>query len=244
MRVLVAAYVACGDCEVCRRGGASVCPQRVDLPAGAEVTTHVRAVLPLGDDLASPALGGEGGALTASAAAVAYAMYARASIAPRDATIVVGDDVVAHLLVDVLIAKGAPPVVVTTSPALRAHAAARRLHAVAPDALASELPAACLAVEHGTRPRRIFATTLAVPIDAVGLLGPRTAVVTLAPSALAGLDAIALAPWEATCLGVVDGHPDLLIDVAALVQRGELDVAAAAAALDGTTWTVGRAAAR
>lgn len=231
-RVLVAPYVPCGECDVCRRGGASVCPTRVDLPADAHVTTHIRAALPLTSDLASPHLQGAGGALTTSAGALAYAMYARANIGPRDATIVVGDDVVAHLLIDVLIAKGAPPVVVSDAPALQAHARRRQLPHVGVADLATALAPACAAVEHGTRPRRIFVTGAARPLAPGALLGPRAAVTMLAPASWPTLDAATLAPWEATCTGVRDGHPDLLLDVAALVQRGELDVTTALAALD------------
>jgi D-arabinose 1-dehydrogenase-like Zn-dependent alcohol dehydrogenase len=232
--VLLTGAVPCGECEVCRRGGASVCPAAVALvPAAAGVRAHQRWCTTLDDSLSAPSLRGLGGALAAGPGALAYAMYARANVAPRDATIVVGDDVVARLLIDVLVAKGAPPIVVhaaTGDGCARAHAL--DLPTAPAQDLAAALPAALVRAEAGARPRRVFVTDdEALPAGALpSLLSPLATMITA--SVAPRLDAAtlaALAAAEATIRSVRTPHPDLVLEVAALAQRGELDLAGAAA---------------
>jgi D-arabinose 1-dehydrogenase-like Zn-dependent alcohol dehydrogenase len=195
-RVLVGTHVACGECEVCRRGGAAVCPaggaHGVTRPGtlAKTITVPVRAVLPLagGLDVPGPVAAAIGGDL-----AVAYAMYVRASIGPREPAIVVGDDACAAMLARVLVAKG-------VTPAVGAEEGAR---------IAAE-----------GKPLRVFATTAAAVPAALALVGPRT---TLVVRAGQGVElAPALLAREVTLHAVVGAHPDLLTEIAALVVRGDV----------------------
>ncbi|MCB9563315.1 MAG: alcohol dehydrogenase catalytic domain-containing protein [Kofleriaceae bacterium] len=111
-RVLVGTHHPCGECDVCRRGGAAVCPQRralgVDQGGLAErVVVPARWLVALDGELAVP--GAAAAVVLGHDAALAYALYARAGVGPREPTVVVGDDATARLLVDVLAAKSAPP---------------------------------------------------------------------------------------------------------------------------------------
>jgi L-iditol 2-dehydrogenase len=211
-RVVVGAAQACGECDVCRRGGATVCPVGrtfgVDTPGTVAATIEARArwVLPLGGGLDVP---GPAAALLGHEAALAYALYARAGVGPRDATVVVGDDAVARLLCEVLAAKSAAAIRVSGEPdiaAVRAEAEERG---------------------HAAKPWKIFATDAAAARRALALAGPR---VTIAIAAI-GTDPVDVGPAlarEATVIGVRGAHPDLLPEIAALAVRGELDLAGAA----------------
>jgi threonine dehydrogenase-like Zn-dependent dehydrogenase len=106
VRVVAGPHQACGDCDVCRRAGATVCPNGRTLELAARVVARARWVLPMTAPLDVP--GGEA-ALIGGEAALAYAMYARAGVAPREPTVVVGDGPVARLLAQVLVAKNAAP---------------------------------------------------------------------------------------------------------------------------------------
>jgi len=233
-RVVVGAAQACGDCDVCRRGGATVCPVGrtlgVDAPGtlAETVTARARWLLPLTGELDVP---GAEAALLGHEAALAYALYARAGVGPRDPAIVVGDDAVARLLADVLIAKSAPPILVTAEPALVARGAARDLSVVAPEAGLEAVRAAAEARGHGARPWKLFATDPAAAQRALALAGPRATVAIAAPGGAIGAGVLDLAPVlarEVTVLGVRGAHPDLLPELAALAIRGEVDLAGAA----------------
>src|SRR5262249_14298928 len=97
-RAIFGPHVPCGECDVCRRGGAVVCPmgaRRGVTMRGAlaeRVTLPARWVVGFGGDLDVP---GPGAALLGGAASLAYALYARAGVGPRDATVVLGDGPVA-----------------------------------------------------------------------------------------------------------------------------------------------------
>jgi threonine dehydrogenase-like Zn-dependent dehydrogenase len=199
-RVVVGPTQPCGDCDLCRRGAAPVCPAGrrlgVDAPGtlAERVVARARWVLPLGGELDVP---GPTAALIGGEAALAYALYARAGVGPRDPTVVLGDGPVAQLLVQVLRAKNAAP------GAEGGGDRPRKIFAVdgagLDDALAVAGPRATIAVAPPAAPA--------------------------AATSGAGLDA-ALAR-EVTVIGVAGAHPDLLPEVAALAVRGELDLAAA-----------------
>lgn len=234
--VLLTGAVPCGECDVCRRGGATVCPASAALPLVADrARAHQRWCTTLDEHLRAPSLRGASGALAAGPGALAYTMYARANIAPRDATIVVGDDVVARLLVDVLVAKGAPPIVVhaTATPGdVAVRARSLDLPTVPALELAAALPAALVRADAGARPRRLLVTDdAALPAGTLrALLSPLCTLVTA--SATPRLDEAtlaALAAADATVRCVRWPHPDLVLEVAALAQRGELDLVGAAA---------------
>ncbi len=242
--VLVGPVDPCGECEVCRRGGAAVCPlavRREAFAAGARLSVAARWVVALGDglvipDAIAPAVAGD--------VAIAYTLYARTGIGPKEPAIVVGGGPIARYLVQVLLAKGIAPTVVA-DPAdaawcdwlLAKGVAIARVAADASNDAARATVAATLAAQDITgRPWRVIACGelddrgLLPPggaaearrgvIDrAAALAGPRATLTVLAPvPAIAG-DAIAR---EVTIIGVAGAHPDLVVEAAALCARGEV----------------------
>jgi len=224
-RVVVGTHQPCGECDVCRRGGAPVCPANRTIDAtGPRVTARARWVLVLDEALAVP---GPAAALLGDHAALAYALYARAGVGPGDPTVVIGDGAVARLLVDVLLAKGAPPIVWTANADLATWAAGRG----AVIARTEDEARAALA-GHGARPAKLFVCDRPSGPDndaaahAIALAGPRAVIAMIAGAAR--IDVAAALAHEVTVLGVVGAHPDLLPELAALAVRGELDLAGAA----------------
>jgi threonine dehydrogenase-like Zn-dependent dehydrogenase len=244
-RAVIGPHVPCGDCEVCRRGGAAVCPRGGVLGVDRRGTLADRITVPArwvvgfggGLDIPGPIAAAVGGDL-----AIAYALYARASIGPREPAIVIGGDAVARLLVQILIARGVTPIVV---------AEAERADAIA-DAVARGAAAATIAAGDDVaavrrrvaavaeslaqtpddraegavgKPVRLFATTDAARPLALALAGPRAMVVVRAR--LAGPDpGLALTgellALEVTAHAVRGAHPDLLVEAAALVVKAEV----------------------
>lgn len=225
--VLVGPIDPCGECEVCRRGGAAVCPlavRRAPFAAGARLTVAARWVVALGDGLDLPP------ALAPAAAgdvAIAYTLYARTGLGPKEAAVVVGTGAIARYLVQILIAKGISPTVVA-DPAdepwcawlLGKGAAIARVPVDAPDDAARTTVTATLAAQDITgRPWRVIACSPEVVARAASLAGPRATLTVLAPvPAIAG-DVIAR---EVTLIGVAGAHPDLVVEAAALCARGEI----------------------
>lgn len=211
-RALIGPHLPCGECEVCRRGGAPVCPRGGVLGVDRRgtladrITVPARWVVGFGPALDLP---GPVAAVVAGDVAIAYAMYARASIGPREPAVVIGDDVSARFLAQILIAKGVTPVVIAGE-----GAAADRAAAIAGAA----------ALGYAGKPWRLFATTVAAREVALALAGPRATIVARAFFGDGGglaLDASQLAA-EIAVHAVIGAHPDLLVEVAALVVRGEV----------------------
>ena len=215
LRVVFGPHLPCGECETCRRGGAVVCPTgrwigRDVAGAFAErVMVPGRWVTALSDGLAVP---GPTAAMLGADAATAYAMYARAGLGPREPTIVIGDSAVAHLLTQMLTAKGAPPIEVTA----HEESATATMHARIAE----------LGWNH--RPLRIFVTEVsdAARQFAFALAGPRTMLI-LAADGRGATTTIPVAAFdhELSIHSVVGAHPDLLVEVAALVVRGDVKLA-------------------
>jgi len=240
-RVLAGPLDPCGECAVCRRGGAAVCPRarhRQTAAAGQRITAAARWLVPLGDGLELPS---PAGAAAAGDVALAYTLYARTGIGPREPTVVVGASPVARFLVEILRAKGAPPVVVV-DPAHAAWAAwlAARGAGVAragASAEADEVRAAVAAAlaAHGAgadergpaRPWRLLAASRDAAPRAAALAGPRATLTLLAPVPDLPGDLIAR---EVTVIGVAGAHPDLVVEAAAMCARGEIDLADGTAA--------------
>lgn len=109
-RVLVGPLDPCGQCEVCRRGGAAVCPaaKRRD-GIGTRMRVASRWVVALGDGLDLPV---PAAAAVAGDVATAYTLYARTGLSPRDPVVIVGHDAVARFLVEIVRAKGITPTVI------------------------------------------------------------------------------------------------------------------------------------
>ena len=128
-RVLVGAIDPCGQCEVCRRGGGTVCPRARHRGEGGRgtlatrITVAARWVIPLAEvGLAEPAAADEAPAearlrlarcaALAGDATLAYTAYARSDLAPKEPVVVLGASPVTRFLVEILLAKGIVPVVV------------------------------------------------------------------------------------------------------------------------------------
>ncbi|HEU0034451.1 MAG TPA: alcohol dehydrogenase catalytic domain-containing protein [Kofleriaceae bacterium] len=224
--VLVGPIEPCGECEVCRRGGAAVCPRakRRDTIAGT-VVAAARWVTPLGDGLALPV---PAGAAVAGDVALAYTLYARTGLGPREPVVVVGASPVTRFVVEILRAKSITPVVVV-EPGAGADAwtawLEQRGATVARAASVDETYAAIAGAiaSHGTgaRPWRIVATTSPAATLAARLAGPRATLTVLAP-----IDALPgeLAAREVTVIGVAGAHPDLVVEAAAMCAKGEIDL--------------------
>lgn len=241
-RVLVGPIDPCGECEICRRGGVAVCPtlkrRDTNIPIDRLVVCSARWACMLGDGLELPV---PGAAVVAGDAAIAYTIYARTGLAPRDPAVVVGASPVARFLVEILLAKSITPTVVV-DPDHAAWAqwlqrAGADLAAVSTAAMFDEtraaVSAAIAARGLGARPWRILATDTSVATRAATLAGPRSTLTLIGrPFALPGQ----LVADEVTVIGVAGAHPDLVVEVAAMCVKGELDLVA------GTTTSAAEAA--
>ena len=99
----------CGQCEVCRRGGAAACPSakhRGELGTRVRVSSRWAVELSDGLELPLPAAAAVGGDV-----ATAYTLYARTGLGPRDPVAITGATAITRFLVDVLRAKGLVPIV-------------------------------------------------------------------------------------------------------------------------------------
>lgn len=193
-------------------------------------------------------------AALAGDAALAYTAYARADLAPKEPVLVVGRSPVTRFLLQILLAKGLTPVLVEEATSSESEGSewsdwlgARSLRRVlapsgerTPGALAAtraELvallsadPAAASAAGHAAgRPWRLFAADdTALPL-AAALTGPRSTVTVIAPAptATGGLAALEPHLWrnEVSILSVSTPSPELTLETAALVTRGQLDLA-------------------
>lgn len=218
-RVLVGPIDPCGECEVCRRGGAAVCPtaRRRDAWSDARVIAAARWVIALEDglDASTPA-----GAAIAGDVARAYTLYARTGAGPRDPVVVLGAAPVTRFLVEILAAKGMTFAVVSDNGT--AWTAWLRGKGVTVAAGAAELEATFAAAGLARRPWRVIATTAECVLVAAALAGPRATLTVLAPvGALPG----ELAAREVTVIAVAAAHPDLVVEAAAMCMKGEIDLA-------------------
>jgi len=215
--VLIGPTDPCGECEVCRRGGAAVCARARSRGPAWTISVSSRWVVALGDglDLPSPAA-----AAVAGDVAIAYTLYARTGLAPRDPVVIVGDTAITRFLVEILRTKGLVPVVVTMHHELCATLEKKGALCVAvPEGVA----AAVATLGLGARPLRVIATSGAALADAAALAGPRATLTVLAPAGPLPGELIAR---EVTVIGVAGAHPDLVTEVAAMCAKGELDLAA------------------
>jgi 6-hydroxycyclohex-1-ene-1-carbonyl-CoA dehydrogenase len=239
-RVLVGAVDPCGECDVCRRGGASVCPnarRRAMTADERTVRAAPRWLVALGDGLD---IHGPEAAAVAGDVAIAYTLYARANVAPRDALVVTGATPIARFLVDILVAKDAAPVVVVAddAPATWREHLARRGLAIAGDTRDAVVAAMTAREAHRTaasRPWRVLAT--AREPSAAALCGPRAtlAVYTGGVAHAGWADALAGAlAREVAITGVAAPHPELVLETAAMVAKGEIELAVARDTCDPT----------
>ncbi len=214
-RVLVGPIDPCGECDVCRRGGAPVCPlaRRRDA-LGHTVTAAARWLVPLDDGLALPV---PAAAAVAGDVALAYTLYARTGVGPREPVVVVGAGPIGRLLIEILLAKGIAPIAVATGGPWADWLRARGVPAAADRAAL----AAAFAQDHGGRPWRVLCADPAAAATAAALAGPRATLTVLAGDAALPADLLAR---EVSVLGVAGPHPDLVVEVAAMCAKGEIDL--------------------
>ncbi len=223
-RVLVGPLDPCGQCEVCRRGGAAVCPaaKRRDR-TGARMRVASRWVVALGDGLELPV---PAAAAVAGDVATAYTLYARTGLSPRDPVVIVGHDAVARFLVEIVRAKGITPTVIAEpNDAWRDWLLAKGAAVVRADEpnLRDAVTAAVAAQGLGARPWRVIATSSAVLARAAALAGPRATLTAFADASTPALPGEFLAR-EVTVIGVAGPHPDLIVEAAAMCVKREIDL--------------------
>ena len=221
-RVLVGPLDPCGECDVCRRGGAAVCPLAVRreplAPSDTRVTAAGRWLVPLGDglELASPAA-----AAVAGDVALAYTMYARTGVGPREPVVVVGGSPIARFLVEILRAKGIAPTVVA-EPGPWADWLIAKGVVVARDR--GSLTEAFAMQSLGTKPWRVIGCDPAAGEAAAALAGPRATLTLLAGSRALGVLGAEVLAREVTIIGVAGAHPDLVVEAAAMCVKAEIDL--------------------
>lgn len=226
-RVLVGPIDPCGECDVCRRGGGPVCPlarRRVTTPERV-ITAVARWVVMLADGLELP----PAGAAVPGAVALAYTLYARTGVAPREPVVVTGASPVTRFLVEILLAKGASIAVVADREPAAWHdwLLAKGVTVAGTEDARATCIAAFTAQGLGGKPWRVIATTAKSVALAAVLAGPRATLTVLAPIAdLPG----ELATREVTVITVAGAHPDLVVEVAAMCVKGDIDLVAGTAA--------------
>ena len=222
-RVLVGPIDPCGECDVCRRGGAAVCPQaRRRDSLGPSAIAARRWLVELGDGLELPM---PAAAAVAGDVALAYTLYARTGVAPREPVVVVGGTPIGRFLIEVLLAKGIAPAALAIAGPWADWLRGKGV-AVAVDR--AGLHDAFSAHGISGKPWRVLCTDPAAAPIAIELAGPRATLTVLATGALEPMSASALAR-EVTILGVAGAHPDLVVEAAALCAKGEIDVVAGTA---------------
>ena len=236
-RVVVGPEQPCGECDICRRGGAAVCPHGAVLGRTAEgaLASHVvasgRWIVPIDDELEVP---GPAAALLGREAAWAYAMYTRAGTAPGEPVVIVGQDVVARFIAQIAAARGNRPMV--TSPTIASVAADAVLLELdersGPTDLRAIVAGAAADAGLGALPWKVFDTGTG-PHRGTALAGPRVTVTVLSECVLGGADGhrydvAGVLAADGAVLGVAGAHPDLIPEVAAMAVRGDIDLAAAA----------------
>ena len=219
-RVLFGPIDPCGECEVCRRGGAPVCPlARRRGESGRLVVAAGRWLVALGDGLELPL---PAGAAVPGSVAIAYTLYARTGAAPREPVVVVGATPVTRFLIEILLAKGIAPAVVADP----AHTAwidwlLAKGVTVATTEPHATLVQAFTAQGLGARPWRVIVTGPDGVDGGAALAGPRATLTVLAPAASLPGDLVAR---EVTVIGVAGAHPDLVVEAAAMCVKGEIDL--------------------
>lgn len=227
LRVLLGTADACGECEVCRAGGATVCGLAKARHVAKRTSGMGRWLVALQDGLELPL---PGAAAVAGDVSLAYTAYARTSIAPADAVVLVGKSPVTRFLVEILRAKAITPTVVVEGEDrvwcdwLLARGAV--IAALESRGNASDRVREVIAGQgRGVRPTKTIATSSEAAHLACQLAHER-GTLTLLPTALKGLDIGIAAEREVTVIGVAREHPDLIVEAAAMCAKGEVDLVA------------------
>jgi D-arabinose 1-dehydrogenase-like Zn-dependent alcohol dehydrogenase len=221
-RVLVGPIDPCGECDVCRSGGAAVCPlarRRSELVG--RVIAAARWLVPLGDGLELPA---PAAAAVAGDVALAYTLYARTGASPREPVVVIGESPIARFLIEILLAKGIAPIAVAQGDGQTdAWRDWLRGKAVATAHDRASVAEALAAQSLGTRPWRVVCGDPRAVPAAIALAGPRATLTLPATTAAIAGDVLAR---EVTIIGVAGAHPDLVVEAAAMCVKREIDLIA------------------
>ena len=220
-RVLIGPIDACGQCEVCRRGGAAVCPFAKKREAGRRMRAMSRWLVALGDGLELPL---PAAAAVAGDVATAYTLYARTGLASRDPVVIVGANAVTRFLVEIVRAKGiTPTVVVDGAGAWADWLLGKGAAVVHGEDVHAAVTAAIAAQGVGARPWRVIATEAEAVPRAAALAGPRATLTALVAADAPAVPGDLLAR-EVTVIGVAGPHPDLVVEAAAMCVKGEIDL--------------------
>jgi D-arabinose 1-dehydrogenase-like Zn-dependent alcohol dehydrogenase len=212
-RVLVSAALPCGECAVCQRGRGPACPQAVrpGVTGPGALASHLcvparTLVAVTGELLPPPSLDVFRLAAVAGPAGRIYHAMARAGLGPGELAVFLGNTAEAHLGTALCRCKGAQAVMMTGAPTSPADVRARL----------GEAP---------PRVWHIFETSR-TPTGAevaLGLAGAMpTGTVSFIGAAGADIPLGRAAVWEVPVLVTDAPHPDLLIELCALVTRGDL----------------------
>lgn len=207
-RVLVSPVRACGECDSCRRGFATVCPSAVLLGQSAHggcaesVVASPRWLTRLDRGLE---IEGPGAAIIAGPALRAYALYCRAGVSAGELMIVLGRGPTAAILCQLGETRGAK---------------VARAHGV--DA-AAKLRDQLQSIDAKGRPQRIFVCDGGDSLaSAIEVANPGSIILTW--QRRGELELSTIVDRELSLLGLHHGHPDLMPETAALVAKGELDL--------------------
>jgi len=219
-RVLAGTADACGECEVCRAGGASVCALSRARTVAKRTTAMARWLVALGDGLELPL---PAAAAVAGDVTLAYTIYARSNLSQADAVVLVGKAPVTRFLVEILRAKSIAPVVIAEpDPAWTDWLVARGAAIVERTGdVAARVREVVAAQGRGMRPTRVIATA-GDAIELACQLAHRRGTLTLVPGR--GLDVGIVAEREVTVIGVAREHPDLIVEAAAMCVKGQIDL--------------------
>ena len=218
-RVLIGPFDPCGQCELCRRGGASVCASAKHRDTiGKRVRASTRWLVALDDGLELPL---PAAAAVAGDLALAYTLYARTGLAPRDPVVIAGANAIARFLVEILVAKSITPVVVAPAGDFTSWLLAKG--AVATDSAATVAQALAGQGLGANRPPRVIVADPEALAIAAQLATARATLTVLADRALPDLPGALLAR-EVTITSVAAAHPDLYVEAAAMCAKGEIDL--------------------
>lgn len=204
-RVLVTPVQACGECERCRRGLASVCVQRVLLGAdrnGGSAQEIVASARWLTRLQGSVDIVGAHAALAAGPALHAYGLYCRAGVAPGDRVIAVGEGAAKAILCALAESRGAKLVTFTGDET--------------PEAVAESFAS----LDLRDKPQHIFVFDTAKHQAVLRCAAPGS-VIALS-GATGDIDFADIAARELSVLGQSYPHPDLMPELVAMIAKGEL----------------------
>lgn len=204
-RVLVSTVQACGECERCRRGLASVCVHRVllgsdrDGGCAEQVVASARWLTRL---VGAVDIEGAKAALAAGPALTAYALYCRAGVAPGEIVIVVGSGVTSAILTALAKARGA------------------KLLAFTGDENKDAVTAKLDEEDLRNKPQHIFVCDTAKHVAVLACATPGSIIALV--GAEGEIDYADLQARELCVLGLRFPHPDLMPELVAIVAKGEL----------------------